>query len=97
MRGLLSKIEQVNGVGWFIGIVANIIWTTLVVAALYWKLHEEVAIIKVNQHQQAEAVRLVREELSNKVATKAELQAMWNLGQEQHERMKDEMRRRVAN
>lgn len=94
MQEVLKHIEKVNGQGWLIGLVLNVVWTTLSVAALYWVLHEDVAVLKERLANQTEALREVQEQMAHQVATKPELRAMWDQGQEQHARIWDELKRK---
>lgn len=89
MKQFMAGVERVNGFGWFIGVIVNVIWTTIALAGLYWMLHEDVALVKQRQEAMGKTVEEIRVTLDQKVATRQEVNSLWAQGQEQHQRMWD--------
>ena len=52
MDALKKLVGSVNGSGWLV----HLIWTTVLLCGLYWKMHEEVAVLKQTQELQIQAV-----------------------------------------
>ena len=53
MRAIPEKLNQINGSGWLVGLIVNVVWTTLLMAGAYWKIHESIALL---QQQSAQVV-----------------------------------------
>jgi hypothetical protein len=77
--------ERINGSGWIIGIIVN----TLAIAALYWGLVRRMDKFEERQSVQIVSQLEMKNQLATAMATKEEVNALWECGQEQHKRIWD--------
>lgn len=93
MKALLSKIEKVNGFGWFIGMLVQVVYTTVAVTALYFGIvrKNDAILAQVNHNAYADSVRSagLEEEIKRQ---SARVGSLWRRAQAEHR----EMMRRVG-
>jgi len=70
-------LEKINGYGWLLGVIINAIMLAIAVTGLYWKLHEEIAVLKVQNAYTLTAIQHIQ----------AEVAENWRRAEREHDRM----------
>jgi len=88
VRGLLQRVERVNGVGWFIGMIVQVAYITAAMAALYFGLvrKNDAVLAQVTHNAFMDSTRAAN--LSEKVdAQSRRIGSLWKRAQSEHKEM----------